>query len=81
MENVDNCFSSEAVMVPSLHNSCYSVGLGCHKQRWHYLGVKSILTLNQLDLTLSHSDYFETFILNGLTVLQSEMRLSAMYDV
>jgi hypothetical protein len=26
-------------------------GLGCSKQRWHYLGVKSILALNQLDLT------------------------------
>jgi hypothetical protein len=26
-------------------------GLGCSKQRWHYLlGIKSILALNQLDL-------------------------------
>jgi hypothetical protein len=26
-------------------------GLGCSKQRWHYLVIKSILALNQLDLT------------------------------
>jgi hypothetical protein len=28
----------------------YITGLGCSQQRWHYLGIKSILALNQLDL-------------------------------